>query len=67
MIIRAVIVFAVVVTLLPREPGKAAEAAPPVSGVLTSMQSAMLTDIAQVKADIAQSQRERGDSLLDRI
>ncbi len=66
MIIRAVIVFAVVVTLLPREPGKAAEAAP-VSGVLTSMQSAMLTDIAQVKADIAQSQRERGDSLLDRI
>jgi hypothetical protein len=65
-IVKAAIVFGAVLILMPHEPSKAGEAAP-VSGVLASLQTAMLTDISQVRADIAQSQRERGGSLFSRI
>ena len=44
----------------------AGEAAP-ASGVLVALQSAVLDDIAKVRSDIAESQAERGGSLLDRI
>lgn len=64
-ILRAAIVFAGVLMLMPHE-GKAGKPAP-ASGVLKTMQKAVLEDIAQVRADIAESQRERGGSLLDRI
>ena len=66
MILRAAIVFAGVLLLIPHEAGKAGEAAP-ASGVLSALQTALLNDIAQVRADIAESQRERGGSLIDRI
>jgi hypothetical protein len=65
-IVRAIIVFAAVLVMAPHEPSQAGEAAP-VEAVLAAMQSAMLTDIAQVRADIAQSQRQRGGSLFDGI
>jgi len=65
-ILRAAIVFAGVLMLIPHEKEKA-EKPSPVSGVLTAMHYAVLEDIAQVRADIAESQRERGGSLLDRI
>ena len=66
MILKAAIVFAVVLLLIPDQPGKAGEAAP-ASGVLTALQSAMLDDIARVRSDIAESQAKRGGSLLDKI
>lgn len=66
MILKAAIVFGAVLILMPHETGTTGEASP-VSGVLASLQSAMLTDIAQVRADIAQSQRERGGSLFSRV
>jgi hypothetical protein len=65
-ILKAAIVFAVVLLLIPDQPGKAGEAAP-ASGVLTALQSALLDDIAQVRSDIAESQAKRGGSLLDKI
>ncbi len=66
MILKAAIVFGAVLVLMPHETQKAGEAAP-VAGVLASLQTAMLIDIAQVRADIAQSQRERGGSIFSRI
>ncbi|HVZ68783.1 MAG TPA: hypothetical protein VG891_04925 [Rhizomicrobium sp.] len=66
MILRAAIVFAGVLMLVPYEGDKAGEPAP-VSGVLRAMQQAFLDDIAQVRADIAESQRERGGSLFGGI
>lgn len=66
MILRAAIVFAVVLLLIPDQPGKAGEVAP-AKGVLTALQSAMLDDIAKVRSDIAESQAKRGGSLLDKI
>jgi hypothetical protein len=65
-ILRAAIVFAGVLLLIPHESGKAGDAAP-ASGVLVALQSAVLDDIAKVRSDIAESQAERGGSLLDRI
>jgi hypothetical protein len=65
-ILRAAIVFAVVLLLIPEQPGKAGEAAP-ASGVLVALQSAVLDDIAKVRSDIAESQAKRGGSLLDKI
>jgi hypothetical protein len=65
-ILRAAIVFAVVLLLIPEQPGKAGETAP-AKGVLVAMQSAVLDDIAQVRSDIAESQAKRGGSLLDKI
>lgn len=62
-IVRALIVFVAVLLLTPHQPRDTAEAAP-VSGVLAALQTAVLADITQVRADIAQSQRERGGSLL---
>lgn len=66
MILKAAIVFAVVLVLIPEQPGKADEAAP-AKGVLVALQSAVLDDIAKVRSDIAESQAERGGSLLDKI
>lgn len=65
-ILRAAIVFAGVLMLMPHEEGKAVKPAP-ASSALKTMQKAVLDDIAQVRADIAESQRERGGSLLDKI
>ena len=65
-ILKAAIVFGAVLILMPHETSQAGENAP-VSGVLASLQSAVLTDIHQVRRDIAQSQRERGGSLFSRI
>ncbi len=65
-ILKAAMVFGAVLILMPHEQQKTGEASP-VSGVLASLQSAMLTDIARVRADIAQSQRERGGSIYSRI
>ena len=66
MILKAAIVFAVVLLLIPDQPGMAGEAAP-AKGVLVALQSALLEDIARVRSDIAESQAERGGSLLDKI
>jgi hypothetical protein len=65
-IVRAIIVFAAVLVMAPHDPDRAGEAAP-VEGVLAALKSSVLTDIAQVRADIAHSQRQRGGSLFDRI
>lgn len=65
-ILKAAIVFAVVLVLIPEQPGKADEAAP-AKGVLVALQSAVLDDIAKVRSDIAESQAKRGGSLLDKI
>ncbi|HTO40904.1 MAG TPA: hypothetical protein VL026_08005 [Rhizomicrobium sp.] len=66
LIVRALIGFVAVLMLTPHQAGENGQGAP-VSGVLAALQTAVLADISQVRADIAQSQRERGGSLLRNI
>ncbi len=58
MIFRSVIVFALVLMLMPRVSTTQATAGED-DGLFAALQGALLADIAQVRADIAESQRDR--------
>lgn len=67
MIVRALLTFVAVLMLTPHQSRETDKTAAPASGVLAALQTAVLADISQVRADIAESQRERGGSVFTRI